>query len=338
MENSRDSSVWRSLAVAFGDGLAFGVGMALSQKARREAPLQTENSTVPADRLAELERRLSQLEKTPPRIDPKVLETIVGAFENDLRARDEDWTRRLEAAVEPVQQAIFRQEQADAVNVLPQDVVEDLRALEAQANTLRQEIAEAIPRLVEQRVAAVLAERTGEIEDRLREEARQSAVFAAEQVLVSAEGQGNALRQEIAEAIPGQVEQRVAAVLAERTGEIEDRLREEARQSVLLAVEEALRMRVAERDREIERLREQLAASDRRTTDLLAAIGDACRMAAEKVTPPAPEAEPPDSDSASEGAPRFSTEPPRKWSLPLVSSLLVASGCFAAIHWLLPVT
>src|ERR1039458_4652385 len=27
MQNSRDSSVWRTLAVAFGDGLAFGVGV-----------------------------------------------------------------------------------------------------------------------------------------------------------------------------------------------------------------------------------------------------------------------------------------------------------------------
>ena len=33
MDKSRDSSVLRSLAVAFGDGLAFGVGMKLTQTA-----------------------------------------------------------------------------------------------------------------------------------------------------------------------------------------------------------------------------------------------------------------------------------------------------------------
>jgi len=31
MLNSRDSSIWRSLAVAFGDGVAFGVGVKLTQ-------------------------------------------------------------------------------------------------------------------------------------------------------------------------------------------------------------------------------------------------------------------------------------------------------------------
>ena len=33
MQYSRDSSVWRTLAAAFGDGLAFGVGVALTRNA-----------------------------------------------------------------------------------------------------------------------------------------------------------------------------------------------------------------------------------------------------------------------------------------------------------------
>src|SRR5260370_17622785 len=37
MQNSRDSSVWRTLAVAFGDGLAFGVGVTLTRSAARLA-------------------------------------------------------------------------------------------------------------------------------------------------------------------------------------------------------------------------------------------------------------------------------------------------------------
>src|SRR5436190_1951109 len=37
MQNSRDSSVWRTLAVAFGDGLAFGVGVTLTRSAARFA-------------------------------------------------------------------------------------------------------------------------------------------------------------------------------------------------------------------------------------------------------------------------------------------------------------
>jgi hypothetical protein len=262
MENGRDSSVWRSLAVAFGDGLAFSVGMALAQKARREAPaqaaLQSENSAIPVDRIAELERRLAQLERTPARIDPKVLETIVGAFENDLRARDEEWTRRLDVAVEPARQAVSRKEHAELIEAL------------------RHGIAEAVPRIVHERVSALLNTRLGDIEARLREEAQQAAVIAAEG---------------------------------------------------------ALRTQLAEREREISELREELAASHRRTADLLSAIGDACKRAAEPVAEQAAEPEAPKAEAAGEEGPRFPTEPPRVWSLPLVSSLLVASGCFAAMHW-----
>jgi len=44
MQNSRDSSVWRTLAVAFGDGLAFGAGVTLTRSAAR---LAAPRSTTP---------------------------------------------------------------------------------------------------------------------------------------------------------------------------------------------------------------------------------------------------------------------------------------------------
>ena len=53
MQTSRDSSVWKSLAAAFGDGLAFGVGMKLSQNAARlRRPIHGANSPLrrPCDR------------------------------------------------------------------------------------------------------------------------------------------------------------------------------------------------------------------------------------------------------------------------------------------------
>ena len=72
MDTSRDSSVWRSLAVAFGDGLAFGVGMTLTQKAGRRGALpQTETRALP-EHLQDLELRLAQVEKAPGRFDPNL--------------------------------------------------------------------------------------------------------------------------------------------------------------------------------------------------------------------------------------------------------------------------
>ena len=47
MQSSRDSSVWRTLAVAFGDGLAFGVGVTLTRNAARIAAAR---SVTPAPR------------------------------------------------------------------------------------------------------------------------------------------------------------------------------------------------------------------------------------------------------------------------------------------------
>jgi NADH dehydrogenase/NADH:ubiquinone oxidoreductase subunit G len=312
MENARDSSIWRGLAVAFGDGLAFGVGMALSQR-RREGMLPAEIS-APSERFAELERRIAQLENAPARLDQKALETIVNVIEADLHQRDEQWARRLASAVESAGEAVraeaaeknaaTRKEHADLLTALRKDVVADLHALEAQAIAFQQEVHEAIPRIVETRIEALLAARAAELEERLQEEVRQSAVRAS----------GIA-----AKALDSAVERKL----------------------------DLLREALASRDREIADLRRSLADSDQRTLDLLAAIGQACRAAAERTTP-APGASPgsrdgqptgdaaalPASAESADTSPRFEFEPARTWSLPLVSSLLVASGCIACLHWL----
>lgn len=103
MQGSRDSSIWRSLAVAFGDGLAFGVGMKLTQTApARSAQAPAANLTPAAGRLEELERRLAQMEKTraavaapAPAIDQKVLEAVVHAVEGRLQEHAGQVERRM---------------------------------------------------------------------------------------------------------------------------------------------------------------------------------------------------------------------------------------------------
>src|ERR1039457_5590607 len=90
MESGRDSSVWQTLAVTFGGGLALGaVGMKLTQNVRRpaETPPQTDDHPL-ANRLAEIEQRLARVEHAPApssQLDHKVLEAIVGAVDARLQ-------------------------------------------------------------------------------------------------------------------------------------------------------------------------------------------------------------------------------------------------------------
>ena len=82
MQSSRDSSVWKSLAVAFGDGLAFGVGMKLSQNAANHRD------------------RIERGSATPPPVaaapfDRKVLEAVVNAVDERLKEHAGQVERRI---------------------------------------------------------------------------------------------------------------------------------------------------------------------------------------------------------------------------------------------------
>src|SRR5690348_5761192 len=95
MQSSRDSSIWRSLAVAFGDGLAFAVGVKLSQNAARQIGAARRAEPVDlSERLAQLAKTVNRIEHTPPALggreqksglDQKVLEAIVNALEARLK-------------------------------------------------------------------------------------------------------------------------------------------------------------------------------------------------------------------------------------------------------------
>jgi len=99
MQNTRDLSIWRSLAVAFGDGLAFGVGVKLSQNAARQNGAPAVRNPPAGDRLEQLEERLRQIERTPLTgagpFDQKVLEAVVNALEARLNEHTAQMERRL---------------------------------------------------------------------------------------------------------------------------------------------------------------------------------------------------------------------------------------------------
>src|ERR1700683_4296927 len=110
MQNNRDSSVLRSLAVAFGDGLAFGVGMKLTQAGGRGVEAPAPQLAPPADltpllgRLDAIEGRIGKVERAaimpssalaPAPFDQKVLEAIVKALDARLLEQAGQVERRI---------------------------------------------------------------------------------------------------------------------------------------------------------------------------------------------------------------------------------------------------
>ena len=161
MDSSRDSSVWRSLAVTFGGGLALGaVGMKLTQTAMRpaEAPPRSEPNTL-TDRLSTMERRLEQMAQSPAptrtpaasqpppsaSIDQKVLEAVIGAVDARLHEHAGQIDRRLadlEARL-AVMQSLDQQDRQSAEQ-LRQEAVDFQTALQQDMRQVRESVSRAV--------------------------------------------------------------------------------------------------------------------------------------------------------------------------------------------------
>lgn len=163
MQSSRDSSVWRSLAVAFGDGLAFGVGVKLSHTATALAggpAAQETGHPIPlAGRMAEIERRLAEIETAPvpAPFDQKVLEAVVHALDGRLKEQSAQVERRLaelETMFTAELKALRQQDHAIATAVeahieeLQDHFIEQVEAVRRQAAQdradMQQEVASAV--------------------------------------------------------------------------------------------------------------------------------------------------------------------------------------------------
>ena len=350
MEKSHDSSLLRSLAVAFGDGLAFGVGMKLTQN-----PAAKPGTPAPSDlgtRLSRVEQRVEKIERIPVSVtasgaepyDPGVLDALMHAVEARLQENAGQTERRLaelevklavelktlrqqeqavatgaEARIEEVQQHFQEQ-----VITLRQKANDDRNALQNQVVALHREFAAAVADIVEEQVA-------------------------------------------------NQVEQRVTSAVNERMDALADQIREEIRQAS------------SAQHREFADLRQRVTETDRNVLDVLLSIGDQFRHAANRLGAPKmpPEASiaaaPPDEAPAAEvptaevpaamvavepapaqpavaAPPMIQPKPPdtagglysdselpgfaqpRKasavWSIPLVSSFLLAAGCVFVLQYL----
>jgi len=300
MQNSRDSSVWRSLAVAFGDGVAFGVGMKLTQSAARQpASADTAEALPGGDRLEELEQRLKRLEQAPAALPPgasgsfdrKVMEAVVNALDARLHELSGQVERRLTEAQAQIALELKALNQQD-------------HAVAAEAGSRMEEVrAKCDEQLAQfrQRLEAEFAAFRGARQDFEAAAARIAREQAAAELDAYAASLEPALGEQIAAVVQAAVEPRVAAAVAAQLPPIEDRLREEIRQeagcfsSLAAAAAETvleermgpLRAELAARNAEIAELRQRLAEADRNTLNVLQAIGGICQEASGRMSPPA---------------------------------------------------
>ena len=262
MESSRDSSFWRSLAVAFGDGLAFGVGMKLSQNAARPSARQG----PAASRLEQIEQRIERIERapaipaaspgTPPAarpaavpgtFDQKVLEAVVNALEARLKEHSVQVERRLtdlEAKIALELQTLHQQDQSIAsgaqawvddtrlqfneqVSAVRERVEQEVGALHGQVISLNRGFAEAVARIVDEQVGGTVKSQVDALGHTLDRNVATAAQAVEERVSSAVEAQTGAAEHRVTsamEARAGALEQQLSATVEARLGGIEQQV------------------------------------------------------------------------------------------------------------------
>lgn len=155
MASTRDSSVLRSLAVAFGDGLAFGVGMKLSHRAASASgtAASAHGDLAPLlERIAEIEKRVAESGRGAARaiaagaaqFDQKVLDAVVAALDarlNEQAGHTESRITQLEARLAIELKSMHQQ--GGSAGAAAEKRMDELSAhLEAQIAALRRQVDE----------------------------------------------------------------------------------------------------------------------------------------------------------------------------------------------------
>jgi len=316
MQNSRDSSIWRSLAVAFGDGVAFGVGVKLAQGSTHTAAGASAAAPATLDsvsgRLEQIEQRLSTIEQSamsalpaasaPAPFDQKVLEAVVNALDARLREQAGQVERRLtqleaklaidlknldlqdKAIVTGLQK---RLEEAhvqynEHVTAIRDAVAQDMDMLYSQIARAREEFAGAAGESLETRIAAAV---TAAVQSRMESVENRMQIH----VLEAAERAG----RQATSAAAGRLESQIVQ----------------------------LQSSLAEKAREIAELRQRITDADQSVLDLILAMGQMCRDVAARITPAAAAAEsrptavpppetPPEDTTGAPSQPESSAVPP----------------------------
>lgn len=333
MPGSRESSVWRTLAVAFGDGLAFGVGLTLTNNAARTATAKTPQPYPDirplAERLTEIEQRIERAGVAPPVAVPaatvnganiaKVAEAVLTAMDGRFSEIGEQMERRLaelegkfKSELEAVEaRAQHRKTGAeahmDALRIEFTGALEaqrlrsdsDLRVLRSQIMEVHKEFAETLARLVDEQIEHTIALRLQAIQEQVRETVREESLSAY---------------AKFGEGVEAVVETRFQAAHEEwnRNG------------------------------RQILELGARLDTHEHNLLDLVIALGRNCLQSAERMTP----TKAPANGGGGSGSethiaaagiyevPSFARQAPPKhhWRIPAVSCFLMATTGLLALH------
>ena len=315
MQNSRDSSVWRTLAVAFGDGLAFGVGVTLTRNAARLAAARSATPELRPinDRITEIEQRMERARAAGSlpvagaplnhRAADAVLKAIDGRF-TELGGQIDRRLAELEVKVKIELGALDAQDHSLAAGV------------ETRLDVLRGEITEAVA-------------------------AQRQSIDADMRGL---RAQMTAIHKEFAETLARLVDEQIATTIATRLQAVEEELRETVREE----------SRLSGQDQQIAELRQRVDSQDRNLLSLVMALGHSCLEAAERISPaesPVPPPPPPAASGAGGSLtpeeirvepaadpelPGFARARPRQplWRIPIVSSFLAATGGLLLLHYL----
>ena len=315
MQNSRDSSVWRTLAVAFGDGLAFGVAVTLTRNAARLAATRSATPELRPinDRITEIEQRMERARAAGSlpvagaplnhRAADAVLKAIDGRF-TELGGQIDRRLAELEVKVKIELGALDAQDHSLAAGV------------ETRLDVLRGEITEAVA-------------------------AQRQSIDADMRGL---RAQMTAIHKEFAETLARLVDEQIATTIATRLQAVEEELRETVREE----------SRLSGQDQQIAELRQRVESQDRNLLSLVMALGHSCLEAAERISPaesPVPPPPPPAASGAGGSLtpeeirvepaadpelPGFARARPRQplWRIPIVSSFLAATGGLLLLHYL----
>jgi hypothetical protein len=167
MQNSREDSVWRALAVAFGDGLAFGVGMNLTQNAVRMAAGRVRPESQPlADRVAAIEQRIDRAKASGSLPSPAELESRI----TQLTSHFERHIAEVEVKFKIQVESLHSRDRA-----LAQELDAQMSAFRDHMIALHREFAETLSRLVEEQIDAGVTARLAPMEDHLRQAVREEA-------------------------------------------------------------------------------------------------------------------------------------------------------------------
>jgi hypothetical protein len=163
MQSHRDPSVLRSLALSFGEGLAFSVGMKLTHKAvgGGSQPVEAPDFGPIAARLEQIEQRVSKAERPrePQPLDQKVIGAIVSALETRLQENSGQVERRLS----DLQSSLA----ATVQNTVASRVEQEAAALRDEVRAMHREFAANVAQVVGEQVALRAAEIEPAVQERV---------------------------------------------------------------------------------------------------------------------------------------------------------------------------